>query len=167
MIHIYCGDGKGKTTAAIGLAVRMAGYNKKVLFMQFLKGSYTGELEILQKCENITVMRCDRNYGFFRSMTDSDKENIIKCHNENLEYVLKNTDSFDMIVLDEIFAAYNYDLADREKVKGIVEKYKGELVMTGRDPQEWFVERADYVSEIKKIKHPYDRGITAREGIEF
>lgn len=167
MIHIYCGDGKGKTTAAIGLAVRMAGYNKKVLFMQFLKGSYTGELEILQKCENITVMRCDKNYGFFRSMTDSDKENIIKCHNENLEYVLKNIDSFDMIVLDEIFAAYNYDLADREKVKGIVEKYKGELVMTGRDPQEWFVGRADYVSEIKKIKHPYDRGITAREGIEF
>lgn len=167
MIHIYCGDGKGKTTVAIGLAVRMAGYNKKVLFMQFLKGSYTGELEILQKCENITVMRCDKNYGFFRSMTDSDKENIIKCHNENLEYVLKNIDSFDMIVLDEIFAAYNYDLADREKVKEIVEKYKGELVMTGRDPQEWFVGRADYVSEIKKIKHPYDRGITAREGIEF
>ena len=100
MIHIYCGDGKGKTTASIGLAVRMAGYGKKVLFMQFLKGSYTGELEILQKSENITVMRCDKNYGFFRSMTDSDKENIIKCHNENLEYVLKNTYSFDMIVLD-------------------------------------------------------------------
>ena len=167
MIHIYCGDGKGKTTAAIGLAVRMAGYNKKVLFMQFLKGSYTGELEILQKSGNITVMRCDRNYGFFRSMTDNDKENIIKCHNENLEYVLKNMDSFDMIVLDEIFAAYNYDLADKEKVKEIVEKYTGELIMTGRDPQEWFVERADYASEIKKIKHPYDRGITAREGIEF
>lgn len=167
MIHIYCGDGKGKTTASIGLAVRMAGYGKKVLFMQFLKGSYTGELEILQKSENITVIRCDKNYGFFRSMTDSGKENIIKCHNENLEYVLKNTDSFDMIVLDEIFVAYNYDLADREKVKKIVEKYKGELVMTGREPQEWFVERADYVSEIKKIKHPYDKGITAREGIEF
>ena len=167
MIHIYCGDGKGKTTATIGLSVRMAGYGKKVLFMQFLKGSYTGELEILQKSENITVMRCDKNYGFFRSMTDSDKENIIRCHNENLEFVLKNMDSFDMIVLDEIFAAYNYDLADREGVKEIVEKYKGELVMTGREPQEWFVEKADYVSEIKKIKHPYDKGITAREGIEF
>ena len=122
MIHIYCGDGKGKTTASIGLAVRMAGYGKKVLFMQFLKGSYTGELEILQKSENITVMRCDKNYGFFRSMTDSDKENIIECHNENLEYVLKNMDSFDMIVLDEIFAAYNYDLADKEKVKEICEE---------------------------------------------
>lgn len=62
MIHIYCGDGKGKTTASIGLSVRMAGYGKKVLFVQFLKGSYTGELEILK--ENVKVMRCDKNYGF-------------------------------------------------------------------------------------------------------
>lgn len=167
MIHIYCGDGKGKTTASIGLAVRMAGYGKRVLFMQFLKGSYTGELEILQKSESITVMRCDKNYGFFRSMTDDDKENIIRCHNENLEYVKKNMDSFDMIVLDEIFAAYNYDLADKESVCEIVQRYTGELIMTGRDPQEWFLERADYVSEIKKVKHPYDKGIMAREGIEF
>ncbi|MGN0107465.1 MAG: cob(I)yrinic acid a,c-diamide adenosyltransferase [Hominilimicola sp.] len=167
MIHVYCGDGKGKTTASIGLAVRMAGYKKKVLFMQFLKGSYTGELEILQNCKNIIVMRCDKNYGFYRSMTDADKENIVRYHNENLEYVLKNMTDFDMIVFDEIFAAYNYDLADKERVKEIVEKYSGELVMTGRDPQEWFVEKADYVSEIKKIKHPYDKGITAREGIEF
>lgn len=90
MIHIYCGDGKGKTTASIGLAVRCGGYGKKVLFMQFLKGSYTGELEVLGKCENIKVMRCDKNYGFFRSMSDSDKENIVKCHNENLQYALDN-----------------------------------------------------------------------------
>jgi cob(I)alamin adenosyltransferase len=165
MIHIYCGDGKGKTTASVGLAVRMAGYGRKVLFMQFLKGSYTGELEILEK--NITVMRCDRNYGFFPSMTDADKESIIKCHNENLDYALQNMNSFDMIVLDEIFVAYNFDLADKEKIKEITEKYKGELVLTGRNPHEWFLERADYVSEIRKIKHPYDKGITAREGIEF
>lgn len=109
MIHIYCGDGKGKTTASIGLAVRCGGYGKKVLFMQFLKGSYTGELEVLGKCENIKVMRCDKNYGFFRSMSDSDKENIVKCHNENLQYALDNMNEFDMIVLDEIFASYNYD----------------------------------------------------------
>ena len=94
MIHIYCGDGKGKTTASIGLAVRCGGYGKKVLFMQFLKGSYTGELEVLGKCENIKVMRCDKNYGFFRSMSDSDKENIMKCHNENLQYALDNMNEF-------------------------------------------------------------------------
>ena len=143
MIHIYCGDGKGKTTASIGLAVRCGGYGKKVLFMQFLKGSHTGELEVLGKCENIKVMRCDKNYGFFRSMSDSDKENIVKCHNENLQYALDNMNEFDMIVLDEIFASYNYDLVDKASVRNIVENYGGELVMTGRNPDEWFCERAD------------------------
>ena len=165
MIHIYCGDGKGKTTASIGLAVRMAGYGKKVLFVQFLKGSYTGELEILK--ENVKVMRCDKNYGFFRSMSDEYKENIKANHNSNLQYVLDSGNKFDMIVLDEIFAAYNYGLCDKDTVREIVRNYSGELVLTGRDPEGWFIEKADYVSEIKKIKHPYDKGITAREGVEF
>lgn len=167
MIHIYCGDGKGKTTSAIGLAMRMVGYKKKVLFIQFLKGSYTGELSILENNKNITVKRCDKPYAFFNAMSDNDRENIVKCHNENLRYASENINSFDMIVLDEIFAAYNYELADKEKIKDITNKYKGELVLTGRGPDEWFIERADYISEIKKIKHPFDKGINAREGIEF
>lgn len=167
MIHIYCGDGKGKTTASIGLAVRMAGYKKKVLFMQFMKGSYTGELKLLTAAKNVTVMRCDKNYGFFKSMDDADKENIIKCHDENLKYVLWNIDKFDMIVLDEIFDAYNYGLCDKEMVLQIVKEYKGELVMTGRNPDKQFLDKADYVSEIRKKKHPYDKGVKAREGIEF
>lgn len=167
MIHIYTGDGKGKTTAAIGLTVRMAGYGKKILFTQFMKGSKTGELKILEECENITVLRCDKNYGFFRSMTDSDKESILKSHNENLDYILSNMADYDMIVLDEIFAAMNYGLADNDKVKTIAQNYTGELVLTGRNPDEWFLNTADYVSEIKKVKHPYDKGIMAREGVEF
>jgi len=167
MIHIYCGDGKGKTTASVGLAVRMAGYKRRVLFMQFLKGSYTGELEILEKCENVTVMRCDRNYGFLPGMTDTDKQNIENCHNANLKYALDNMSNYDMIVLDEIISSYNYSLADKEMVKKIVSEYIGELVLTGRDPDEWLCERADYISEIKKVKHPYDNGIVAREGIEY
>ncbi len=167
MIQIYCGDGKGKTTASIGLAVRMAGYDKKVLFMQFMKGSHTGELKILSEAENITVMRCDKEYGFFESMTDKDKDYIIKCHNENLKCVIWNMKKYDMIVLDEIFAAYNYGLADKDMIEKIVETYEGELVLTGRDPDAWFTSRADYISEIRKRKHPFDRGICAREGIEF
>lgn len=166
MIHIYCGDGKGKTTASIGLAVRMTGHGKKVLFTQFLKGTPTGETEGLEKI-GVTVMRCDRNYGFFRSMTDKDKEDIKKCHDKNLQYISDNMGSFDMIVLDEIFAACNHNLADCEMVKNIVNSYNGELVLTGREPNKWFLEKADYVSEIKKIKHPYDKGIEARKGIEF
>ena len=70
-------------------------------------------------------------------------------------------------VLDYTLAEYNYDLVDKASVRNIVENYGGELVMTGRNPDEWFCERADYISEIKKIKHPYDKGIVAREGIEY
>lgn len=167
MIHVYCGDGKGKTTAAVGLAVRMAGHDGKILFMQFMKGSPTGELKMLGDSKNITVMRCDRNYGFTKSMTDVDKADITRCHNKNLKYAFDNLSEFDMIVLDELFAAYNYGLCDRELVKGIVSEYGGELVLTGREPEEWILKKADYVSEIRKIKHPYDKGISAREGIEY
>lgn len=167
MIHIYCGDGKGKTTAAAGLAVRMAGHRKRVLFIQFLKGSRTGETDILGREENITVMRCDKNYGFFSEMSKADRESITKCHNENLAYALANADSFDMIVLDELFAALEFGLADSEAARGLVMTYKGELVLTGREPDSWYKERADYISEIKKIKHPYDKGVDAREGIEY
>lgn len=166
MIHIYCGDGKGKTTAAAGLAVRMSGYGKRVLFMQFLKGGLSGETEPLQKC-GITVMRCDREYGFFGSMTDDEKADIINCHNENLKYVKTHIHDFDMIILDEIFAAYNYGLIDRTLAEKTVSECTCELVMTGRDPDKYFLDRADYVSEIRKIKHPFDKGIEAREGIEY
>lgn len=167
MIHIYTGDGKGKTTAAIGLAIRMAGYHKKVLFAQFLKGTPTGELRLLKKSQHITVIRCDKAYSFTASMTDAEKAEITKCHNNNLSYIISHMNEFDMIVLDEIFAAYNYDLADKETIKRIVRTYGGELVLTGRNPDEWFTNKADYVSEMKKQKHPYDKGIAAREGIEY
>lgn len=166
MLHIYCGDGKGKTTASIGLAARMAGHGKKVLFAQFLKGAPTGETESIEKI-GVTVIRCDRNYGFFISMNDCDKAEITKCHDENLRYIFENMNSFDMIVLDEIFAAYNYNLVNRKMTEDIVNQYRGELVMTGREPEDRFIEKADYVSEINKIKHPYDKGIGARAGIEF
>ena len=74
---------------------------------------------------------------------------------------------FDLIVMDEIFAAYNYDLADKMLVRKIVSNCKCELVLTGCNPEQWFIDRADYVSEIKKIKHPFDNGIDARKGIEY
>lgn len=166
MLHIYYGDGKGKTTAAAGLTLRMAGYGKKVLFVQFLKGGVSGEIAPLQKC-GIKVMRCDREYGFFGEMTEEERADMTACHNANLKYALENTDSFDMIVLDEIFSAYNYSLADRELIRSVVSECTCELVLTGHEPDAWFLERADYVSEVKKIKHPFDSGISARKGIEY
>lgn len=166
MIHLYCGDGKGKTTAAAGLSIRMAGNGKKVLFIQFLKGSPTGEVVSLEKL-GVKVIRCDREYGFWNSLDDSEKSCLLECHNKNLEYAKEHMRDFDMIVLDEICAAYNLCAVNRDKVREFIENCTAELVITGRDPDESFTKHADYISEIKKIRHPFDKGVQARKGIEY
>lgn len=171
MLHIYCGDGKGKTTAALGLAVRAAGNGMKVHFVQFLKGSPTSELEILKRIPEITVLRCDRDYGFTFQMNDETKAKITGCHNQMLSQAMDSVyqQKTDMLVLDEFFAAYNCNLLDRELASRLVFGVhdKTELILTGRDPEPQFTELADYVSEIKAVKHPYQNGISARAGIEY
>lgn len=171
LIHIYCGDGKGKTTAAVGLAVRAAGSGMKVHFVQFLKGSPTSEIAVLEKIENITIRRCDRDYGFTFAMSDDDKAAITACHNRMLAEALELMQSggADMVVLDEFNAAYSCGLLDKELADSIVLEKPAdtELILTGRDPQPKFVEAADYVSEILAVKHPYSHGIEARKGVEY
>lgn len=167
MIHVYCGDGKGKTTAAVGLAVRMASGGKRVSVIQFMKDGKSGEVLMLRKL-GITVKHCDKSYGFYKSMSETDKAEITACHNNNLREAISAADDIDMFVLDEIFAAVNYGLVDMDLVKTIVENCGDtELVLTGRKPEGYFLNKADYVSEIKKIKHPFDKGVSAREGIEY
>ena len=171
LLHIYCGDGKGKTTAAMGLAVRAAGAGMKVHIIQLLKGSDTAELSVMRSIPGITLERCDRNYGFVWNMSDEDKENITRCHNALLEkgYELVRTGQTDMLIIDEFNAAYRSGLLDRMAAEKFLTEKPGsaELVITGRDPAEIFVEAADYVSEIKCVKHPYTKGVNARRGIEF
>lgn len=177
MIHIYCGDGKGKTTAAMGLAMRMLGNGGRVHIVQFLKGTPSGEIDFLReagkiKSKNgdtkITISRCDKNYGFYKNMSDLEKSEITACHNKNADEAFLMLPKLDMLVLDEVFAALNCGLADMDKIKKITESCGStELVLTGRNPQKYFIEKADYISEIKKIRHPFDKGINARKGIEF
>ena len=167
MVHIYCGDGKGKTTAALGLALRAAGSGMRVHFVQFLKGSETSELASLSRIPEITVLRCDRNYGFTFRMTDADKAALTACHNNMLQAVQERLPETDLLVLDEFFAAYNQDLMDRALAEQIIADCKAELVLTGRDPDAQFLALADYVSEIRAVRHPYTRGIMARKGIEY
>jgi len=170
-VHIYCGDGKGKTTAAIGLAVRASGCNKKVLIARFLKTDHSGEVLALQSLSGITVMPCKKSFGFFTNMTDEQKKEARVYYSSLLDCVLEKAakEPFDLLVLDEIMAVCNYGLVDEEKViqfnSGRPEKL--EVVLTGRNPSDQLLAQADYVSEIKKIKHPYDRGINARRGIEY
>ena len=171
LLHIYCGDGKGKTTAALGLAVRAAGAGMRVHIIQLLKGSDTSELSVLRSIPGITLERCDKNYGFVWNMTDEDKRAITQCHNSLLDkgYSLVRSGAADMLIIDEFNAAYRNGLLDREQAEGFLTEKPGsaELVITGRDPAQIFLDHADYVSEIRCIKHPYTQGINARRGIEF
>ncbi|HIT85389.1 MAG TPA: cob(I)yrinic acid a,c-diamide adenosyltransferase [Candidatus Ornithomonoglobus intestinigallinarum] len=164
MIHIITGCGKGKTSAAAGMAVRMSGAGGRVLFAQFLKGSPSGEASVLSKINGINVMRLSKNYGFSKNMTADDKSAVKKEHGKMLFEAVSG--KYDMVILDEIFPALSLGLADGQ----LFENALGggyELVLTGRGAPDYLFERADYVSEIKKIKHPFDRGITARRGIEY
>lgn len=167
LLHIYCGEGKGKTTAALGLALRASGAGMKVCFLQLMKGGKTSELESLKLLPNIKVIRCDRHYPFFKNMTEADKADITVCHNELLEEAFSG--GFDMVIVDEFNSSYRYELMDRELAQKLI--FDGlksaEVILTGREPNKKFTDAADYISEIQCIKHPYEKGITARKGIEF
>ncbi len=167
LLHIYCGDGKGKTTASLGLAMRAYGAGMKVWFVQFMKGGETSELNVLDNLTGLTVMRCDRQYGFFANLTEREKNEISVCHNELLKRAFLS--DADMIILDEFNAAYGYGLLDRKMAEGLIlgGREKAEIVLTGRNPAEIFVNEADYISEICCVRHPYEKGIFARKGVEY
>ena len=163
-VHIYTGDGKGKTTAAVGLAVRFAGNGGKVLFTQFLKDGTSSELRILKQIPEITVYSAEKNFGFTFRMDEETKQ---QARAEALRRAAE--ESYGLLILDEIAAAYRTELIDRERLLTFLEERPQnlEVVLTGRDLAEELLSYADYVSEVRKIKHPFERGITAREGIEY
>lgn len=170
LIHIYCGDGKGKTTSSIGLIIRALGNNMKVVLVQFLKSSKTSELNILENLSGLTILRGKKGNVFSFSMTDEEKDLSREIHNGNLKAAidLVRKENIDMLVLDEVIGAYNKDLVDKEMLIDFINNKPEnlELVLTGRNPDKVLMSKADYISEIKKIKHPYDNGIKARKGIE-
>lgn len=173
-VHIYCGDGKGKTTAAVGLSVRAAGSGIPVLFVQFLKDGTSSEIRVLEKIPEITVLCADKDYGFYISMDDAEKLDAKKNYMALLEKAIlvcrqSEGNTRRILVLDEIMAACNYGLVDQEFLLSfLADRPEGlEVVMTGRNPQKELCEIADYITEMKKQKHPYDQGLTARIGIEL
>lgn len=171
LLHIYCGDGKGKTTAATGLAVRAAGRGLRVLFVRFLKNEDSGELRILDEISQIEVLHLRKSFGFYWTLNEEEKKELHYIYEELWETVIEkiNTGNYDMLVLDEFAAAYRYGLIDQKEAVKFIEERPSmlEVVLTGRDPASKLLEIADYVSDIRKEKHPFDRGIMARKGIEF
>ncbi|MCI8650216.1 MAG: cob(I)yrinic acid a,c-diamide adenosyltransferase [Anaerotruncus sp.] len=171
LIHIYCGDGKGKTTAAIGLAVRAAGAGKRVLLLQFLKGQPTGELASLAMLPQVTVLRGKMGGKFTFQMGERELQQTYDLQTKNLLTAVETARAgdCDLLILDELFGALSTETVDEDLLRNfIIHKPAAlELVLTGRNPPDWLLKAADYVSEICKRKHPYDKGIQARQGIEF
>lgn len=170
LIHIYCGDGKGKTTAAVGLAVRCAGRGNKVLLVQFLKSRDSGELYSLAKLPDIEIMRGKESKKFTFQMNEEEKLALLIEHNKMFEQVLAKIKNggYSLLILDEVIGALNAKVFEMPKLIEFL-RHKPEnleVVLTGRNPAPELVEIADYVSEMRKVKHPMDKGIMAREGIE-
>ncbi len=170
LIHMYCGDGKGKTTAAVGLAVRCAGRGNKVLLVQFLKSRDSGELYSLAKLPDIEIMRGKESKKFTFQMNEEEKHALLIEHNKMFEQVLAKIKNggYSLLILDEVIGALNAKVFEMPKLIEFL-RHKPEnleVVLTGRNPAPELVEIADYVSEMRKVKHPMDKGIMAREGIE-
>jgi len=170
LVHIYCGDGKGKTSAAIGLAVRMAGRGNQVVIARFLKTNDSGEVKALEYIPGVRVIECEREYGFVFSMDDETKKEAAQYYTELFEQTVNDAKEMcGLLILDEIIGAVNCNMVPEELVLNFLRQRPDnlEVVLTGRDPSEQLMEMSDYVSEIKKIRHPYEKGICARIGIEY
>ena len=170
LVHIYCGDGKGKTTAAVGLLARAAGSGKRTALVQFLKGGETGEITPLAAL-GVRILRGKGSAPFSFSMTDAQRDAARAVHSAHLleATAWASAGEVDVLVLDEALGALRRGLLDESALRALVlEKPAAlELVLTGRNPPDWLLEAADYVSEFRKEKHPYDVGIPARHGIEW
>ncbi len=168
MIHIYTGNGKGKTTASLGLILRALGRDKKVCLIQFMKKNYEyGEIRFLQKCEKIDI---------FQFGTDKliDPDNPAEIDFKEAELAVEKAESviksgnYDLVVIDEINVAVSWKLIPLDKQLALMDiKTESELVMTGRYVSDEAIEKADLVTEMKEIKHYYTQNIPARIGIEY
>ena len=168
-IHIYFGDGKGKTTAAVGQAVRAAGYGFRVLFFQFLKDNFSIERKILEQISNITCLPGREQVKFVSRMNGDEKAELLHYNNKALDEIVKFCSPFDLLVMDEALCAVGLKVLSEEKLISFLKhKPRGlEIVLTGHQASDRMKEIADYATEMHKIKHPYDLGKLAREGIEF
>jgi len=165
-VHIYTGDGKGKTTAALGLALRAIGAGYRVYIVQFLKGQPYSELNSLKRLPEVTIKRFGQKTYIRKKGSSKDKILAQKALAWSKKVISGRR--FDLVVLDEIFLASFFKVI---KVSSIIQLIKNkpagiELVLTGRKAPKEVIRLADYVTEMKEIKHPYQQGLGARKGIE-
>lgn len=166
LLHLYYGDGKGKTTAAMGLALRALGSGKKVVVLQFLKGSKSGEVPLLEQL-GAKIYRGKAGQKFVFQMNEEEKAATRQLQNANLAAAA--ADEADLLILDEAGSAWELDMVDKALLqKAVLARPAGqECVLTAHVAPQWMLDAADYVTEMKCRRHPYQKGIAARQGIEY
>lgn len=166
LLHLYYGDGKGKTTAAMGLALRALGSGKKVVVLQFLKGGQSGEIPLLEQL-GAKIYRGKAGQKFVFQMNEAEKAATRDLQNRNLAAAM--TEDADLLVLDEAGSAWELDMVDKALLQKAVlaRPAAQECVLTAHAAPQWMLDAADYVTEMKCCCHPYQKGIAARKGIEY
>lgn len=201
MIHLYSGEGRGKTSIAVGTAVRMAGAGKRIIFAQFMKGGVSSELKVLESLPNVEICRVSEEFPFYNQMSEEQKNRITICHNAILTHVMEQVQCYRkmdegkqdaaggcmdgtgdgmitgraerepelLVVLDEITYPVSWALVDLSLVNSFLQELPEsvELIMTGRNPSEQMIASSDYWSELSMKRHPYEKGINARRGVEY
>lgn len=171
-VQIYTGNGKGKTTAAVGLGVRAAGDDYSVFMVQFLKSGSTGELKSIKKLEpNFKIFRFEKKRGFFWTLNDEEKAELKLEIQEAYRFCLEalKNNKCDILIMDEIMGALSNSLISKKKLLELIEAKPNnmELILTGRNVPEEIIYKADLVTEMKEIRHYFSKGVPAREGIEY
>ena len=168
-IQVYTGKGKGKTTAALGIALRAAGHGLKTYIGQFLKGQDYGELHSIQKLSSTITLEQFGRKGFIHVTKDPDQEDIDRAKaglKKCLEAMLSG--KYTIVILDEINVAIDFKLITEKEIHAFLDKRPAniEVILTGRYAPESVVQRADLVTEMKEVKHYHEEGVQARKGIE-
>lgn len=170
LIHIYYGDGKGKTTTGMGLTIRAAGFGYKVLVYQFMKNNKTSERKILEKADNIRIIDGLEEEKFSFQMTEEEKAERREFYKQQFLKVtqIAREEGFDVLFMDETVYTISAGLLDEKVVLDFLKNKPEnlEVIITGNTPSQDLIDAADYVSDIRKIKHPYNQGQAARDGIE-
>lgn len=167
LIHLYCGDGKGKTSAALGLLLRASGAGLRVTLAQFLKGDGSAELQAISHLPGVTLLPGPKDVKFLWHMTAEEKAAYGAQAQALFDRAIRAES--DVLILDELCAAADAGLVPRETVTRFLQaKPTGlEVVITGRNPDPEWMALADYISEIRCLRHPYEKGVPARRGIDY
>lgn len=172
LIQVYTGDGKGKTTAALGQALRAVGAGYTVYMVQFLKGGKTGELEAIKRLEPyFKVFRFEKERGFFWTLDQEQKQELQAEVRRAFDFIKETVYQYkcNILILDEIMGILHNGLLDQDEICDLLERKPDtmEIILTGRDVPDKIAEIAHLVTEMKMIKHPFQQGIGSREGIEW